>query len=618
MIVPMQHLTLLCMAGEGERTIERLRALGCVHLDLSGAASPEFTIAKSAFSDAERAARLLAKSAKDARTAGLAPVTDAQFDSLKGDAFVEAVLAKGAERDAILAEAAELRRTAQTYEPFGDFDPALAALLKKDGLATTLVKAPAQSGRAACPQAAAWRVEDNAPYQGGYAQRISIVGKNAYYAVVAPAGVAIEPPQGGEIVPMPAERLSETKRRLADAERRADAVLAALAAANARIGAISDRYPELKDNIEFAAAEDALGKQGAIAYIEGWMPADSLPALRAAAVSNGWGLAVRDPRNDEAPPTLIRPPKLFRPVVALFEGLGIAPAYNEADVSVPFLCYFSIFFAMLVGDGGYGAIMLAATLWGWRKTRPTEGHRPRAVRSWLTLMTVFSSATVLWGILSNTWFGAAIPWCANWTTVSWLGDPTYHNMMFLCFTIGVSHLMLARIWNGVCRINDTTCLAEFGWAGILLFMYCTVNSIVGIWQGIPKVMLVVFGVSLVLVFGFTVKPSELKTRGAELGMLPLNVMSALGDIISYVRLFAVGLASVKVAQNFNDMATGLSLPIWAKIVPMILILAVGHLLNFAMAGLSILVHAVRLNTLEFSNHKGVSWAGVAFKPFRKN
>jgi V/A-type H+-transporting ATPase subunit I len=94
-------------------------------------------------------------------------------------------------------------------------------------------------------------------------------------------------------------------------------------------------------------------------------------------------------------------------------------------------------------------------------------------------------------------------------------------------------------------------------------------------------------------------------------------VSALGDIISYVRLFAVGLASVKVAENFNAMAINLGLPLWAKIVPMILILLVGHGLNFAMAGLSILVHAVRLNTLEFSNHKGITWAGYAFKPFKR-
>jgi V/A-type H+-transporting ATPase subunit I len=239
-------------------------------------------------------------------------------------------------------------------------------------------------------------------------------------------------------------------------------------------------------------------------------------------------------------------------------------------------------------------------------------------------MTAFSLATVFWGALSNTWFGAQIPWCANWPTVRWLADPSYGNMMLLCFTIGASHLILARLWNAVCRINDSTCVAEFGWAGILLFMYFVTNSIVGIFSGIPSVLYWVFGVSLVMVFGFSVKPSELKTRGAELGMLPLNIMSALGDIISYVRLFAVGLASVKVAENFNAMATGLLDGTGSMFVKslmalaMVAILVLGHALNLVMAGLSILVHAVRLNTLEFSNHKGVSWAGYSFNPFRKN
>jgi V/A-type H+-transporting ATPase subunit I len=276
---------------------------------------------------------------------------------------------------------------------------------------------------------------------------------------------------------------------------------------------------------------------------------------------------------------------------------------------------------MLVGDGAYGAIFLAATLFGWRKYRASRANP--VMKSWLVMLTVFSSATVLWGLLSNTWFGAQIPWCARWPTVEWLADPSYNNMMLLCFTIGVSHLMLARIWNGVCKINDTTCIAEFGWAGILLFMYFVTNSIVGIFKSIPPAMFWVFGVSLAAVFLFTVKPAELKTRGAELGMLPLNIMSALGDIISYVRLFAVGLASVKVAENFNSMATGLvaGAEDWyvkaLMSVLMVAILVVGHALNLAMAGLSILVHAVRLNTLEFSNHKGISWAGYAFKPFKK-
>lgn len=610
MIVPMKHLVLLCVAHDGARTLERLRALGCAHLDLSNAASPRFAAAKGTLADAERAVRILAKSVKEASAAGIAPVSGTRFESLKGDALVAAVLSAEEKRAAAVSEKLELGRTVREYAPFGDFDPVLALALKKDGLETVLVKAPASAPVPSAP--------------GGFAQRLSSDGKTAFYAVIAPVGAAVEIPAGGETVPMPAERFSVTRDRMAEAESRANAVLAELASANERAATISDRYPALKDNIAFAAAENTLASQGEISYIEGWLPEDSIPALRAAAVSNGWGIAVRDPLPDETPPTLIRPPKLFRPVTALFQGLGIAPAYNEADVSVPFMCYFSVFFAMLVGDGAYGAIFLALTLFGWYKTRRADGHRPRAVRSWLTLMTIFSSATIVWGIISNTWFGAQIPWCDKWATVQWLGDPSYKNMMFLCFTIGVSHLMTARIWSGVCLVNDRTCLAQFGWAGILLFMYLVTNSIVGIFSSVPSWGYWVFGISLVLVFGFTLKGNELKSRGIELGMLPLNIMSALGDIISYVRLFAVGLASVQVAANFNDMATGLmskSEALWAKpllAVALVLVLLFGHGLNLLMAGLSILVHAVRLNTLEFSNHKGISWAGYAFSPFKRN
>jgi V/A-type H+-transporting ATPase subunit I len=176
---------------------------------------------------------------------------------------------------------------------------------------------------------------------------------------------------------------------------------------------------------------------------------------------------------------------------------------------------------MLVGDEAYGAIFLAVT-WLLRKKLP---------RSWYVLMLVFSSATIVWGVLSNTWFGAQLPFLASLPAAQWLADPSYRNMMFLCFTIGVSHLMLARLWNAVCRLPDSTSIAEFGWAGILLFMYFVTNFIVGIFLSIPGWAYVLFSISLFCVFAFMLKPKEFKSRGAELGMLPLNIMSALGDII---------------------------------------------------------------------------------------
>ena len=543
MIVKMLHLDLVCLAAEKEKTLTQLRDLGAVHLDLSSAQGATVAAAKGAAADAEKAVRLILKARGKEKDVNI------------HERSVAEILAIDADRETLKAAKDELERTIRTYEPYGDFDPELAAQLLKN-------------------------VE----------------------------GLRDVVPLPEKLPPM---RLSKMREKLDRIENRITIDIAKIAGSDESV--ILKNYPALADKIAFESAKELVGEQGELAYVSGWIPATGRGAFAAAAAEMGWGTLLREPADGEIPPTLVEPPKMFRPMKALFSGLGIAPAYTEADVSVPFMCYFSLFFAMLVGDGAYGAIFLAGTL-AMRKKLP---------RSWFTLLTVFSSATVLWGLLSNTWFGAGIPWCADWPTVKWLADPSYHNMMLLCFTIGVSHLMLARIWNGVCKAPDSTCVAEFGWAGILLFMYLVTNSIVGIFPGIPKWGFWVLGVSIVAVFGFSVKPSELKTRGAELGMLPLNVMSALGDIISYVRLFAVGLASVKVAENFNSMATGLisSENAWwmnaLMCVAMVAILVVGHALNLAMAGLSILVHAVRLNTLEFSNHKGVSWSGYEYRPFKR-
>ena len=555
MIVRMRHLDLVCVSSEKERTLERLRQLGVVHLDLASASGAEVASAKGEIADAERAVRLIQKS----RTKGAEP-GDRERD-------VGEVLAIEKDRETLVAEKERLEREIRVYEPYGDFDPQLAAALMAKG--------------------------------------------------VDLASVAELPAR------LPAMRLGKMREKLSRVENRIAIDTAKLSDCDENF--ILKRFDSLKDRIAFAEAKELLSDHGAVSVISGWLPAtresaflDEVRHVKAdlfeRAHSLGWGVYLRDAAEGEIPPTLIEPPRLFRSVRVLFEGLGVAPAYTETDVSVPFMCYFSLFFAMLVGDGAYGAIFLAATL-ALRKKLP---------RSWFTLLAVFSAATIGWGVLSNTWFGAQLPFLSSLPTAVWLADPSYNHMMLLCFTIGVSHLMLARIWNGVCRLPDTTAIAEFGWAGVLLMMSLVTNSIVGIFPSFPGWGIGLGAVSVACVFLFSVKPSELKTRGAELGMLPLNIMSALGDIISYVRLFAVGLASVKVAENFNQMAIGLvdgAESWWVKALmtlAMVAILVFGHVLNLMMAGLSILVHAVRLNTLEFSNHKGITWSGYAFNPFRKH
>ena len=547
MIVPMLHVDLLATAGAKEQALEALRSMGAVHLDLSGAGGAGVVAARGRAARAERAVRVIRKARESLEYADTLTLLPCNVDG------VLELEEKRADSEARLAAA---EKEIARVEPYGDFDPALAAkLVEKTG----------------------GRLRD----------------------------VASLPD------PLPAKSLSELRAEAAEMKGRLLETVSALAASDEE--SILSQYAGLADALAFEAAKEKMEASGAVAHIAGWLPAPREGEMLAAARREGWGVLLRGREPGETPPTLVEPPRLFRPVKALFAGLGVSPCYDEADVSVPFMCYFSLFFAMLVGDGAYGALFLAATV----------ALRRKLPRSWFVLLTVFSSATVVWGILSNTWFGAALPWCASWPTVRWLADPSYRNMMLLCFTIGASHLILARLWNAVCRAPDSTALAELGWAGVLLAMYLVVNTIVGIFPAVPGWGAVVGGTSVALVFLFSVKPSELKTRGAELGMLPLNIMSALGDIISYVRLFAVGLASVKVAENFNAMAVNLfdgapsALGKALAAVAMVAILAVGHGINIMMAGLSVLVHAVRLNTLEFSNHKGVTWGGYAYSPFRK-
>ena len=538
MIVRMRHLDLVCIASEKEATLEKLRALGAVHLDLGVASGASIAAAKGEIEDAEKAVRLVLK----ARGKGFSEEIRLRK--------VGEILALDEDRATLVAEKERLEREIKVYAPYGDFDPALAKRLLDRGI----------------------DLKDELPAK------------------------------------LPAMRLSKMQEKLGRVENRIAVDTAKIARSDEQ--AILREYPSLRERMEFEQAKELMAAKGAVAVVSGWVPETGVGGLASAAHDEGWGLLLREPAEGETPPTLVEPPRLFRSIKALFDGLGILPAYDEADVSVPFMCYFSLFFAMLVGDGAYGAIFLVGTLL----------LRKRMPKAWFVLMTVFSLATIGWGVLSNTWFGAGLPWCANWPTVRWLageGAPAgheYDNIMFLCFTIGVSHLMLARIWNGIVRINDRSCLREFGWAGIVLFMYILTNTIIGIFSGIPVWAYWMFGVSFLTVFA--------SVKGVEKGMLFLNTMSALGDVISYVRLFAVGLASVKVAENFNGMAISIfnsADAIWVKpllAIAMILVLLAGHALNIAMAGLSILVHAVRLNTLEFSNHKGVTWAGYAFRPFK--
>jgi V/A-type H+-transporting ATPase subunit I len=107
-------------------------------------------------------------------------------------------------------------------------------------------------------------------------------------------------------------------------------------------------------------------------------------------------------------------------------------------------------------------------------------------------------------------------------------------------------------------------------------------------------------------------------QAADIFQFPFDIIGSFTDVLSYIRLFAVGLAGACIAGSFNGMAFDLC-QVSAWLIPAgVIVVVIGHALNIALALLSVLVHAVRLNTLEFSNHTGLSWSGQSFNPFKSH
>ena len=603
MIVPMLRLTLLCAAKERLAALNALRALGCVHVALEVRDGEGIRRAAAGVAAAEQALRVLDAAKKGGafvfKPDAASPVAAMGFDALLAAAKAPAAPTSAAEvnRLAELAtrlaeEAFGYRLALRRYAPFGEVDPATVAALAAAGLPVRLFKAPQKVADELGDAAYLFRVESGFAYG---------------------AWISAEPlPASCEAIPLPELATATMRARADEAEAAAEALKAQLAACEAL-------RPELRREVAAATADRTaaevaanLRDAGDVAYLRGYLPARAEADLLAMARAEGWGVVTEEPDADDPNvPVLLEPPRAFRSIGVVFKGLGILPGYTEGDVSIPFYAFFSLFFAMLVGDAGYGALMLAAVIAAavalWRKP---------SARPALTVFAVFSLSTVLWGVLSGTYFGidkAALPACLTAIpTVGWLGSND--NMMFLCFLIGAVHISIARLWNAALLFPNLKTLGEVGWLCVTWGMFTVVCNIVVAWFAAPlglMVGLVGAGVVLILIPLF----ADIRNEGVNVGMLPLNVISAMGDIISYVRLFAVGLASVKVAENFNAMALGLDLPVLLRVLAVAAILLVGHGLNLAMGALSVLVHAVRLNTLEFSNAKGITWAGQPYAPF---
>lgn len=383
-----------------------------------------------------------------------------------------------------------------------------------------------------------------------------------------------------------------------------------------------------QNDAEFSSVKNTAKSQDGLVWLTGYIPVSETEKFVACAKENGWAYQYETVEVDDGfVPTKVKYNKLTSLMKPIFDILGTVPGYGEYDISFWFLSFFTLFFAMIIGDAGYGVIFLIAAIVLVLKSKKFTNAT--------LLLTVLSVATIIWGAVTGTWFGIEsamkVPFLKALVIPSFANYPQYFGMetasvqnsvMKFCFSIGVIQLSLACLMNIRRKITrkDLSMFADIGWLLSICALYFMVLFLVINQPTNIKIVaaVVAVGFLLVAVFG-GMSPEKTFAQGLKSGLSDtftvfLNTISAFGNVMSYIRLFAVGMASLAIAQSFNNMSAGFSGPL---LIVGIIIAAVGHIMNIVMGFLSVVVHGVRLNLLEFSGQLGMEWSGTAYEPFKR-
>lgn len=539
--------------------------------------------------------------------------------SLRGEAFDkehERLNELIAERKSIEEEHRSLSQEVSRIAEWGSFDPAEIAALKDAGIPLyfyTLAKKE-------CDKLVS---DENVSFI-----RLRDVNKQSAIAVLYQP---LEKSVAATEFQLPTSSLDELQSRIAAGDRRTAEIKKALAEANTLVDSYKLRIKEMEEN-EMLHKVDAtcIDAEDTITLLQGYVPEERIGDFKKAAAENGWAYLIDDPTDEENPPTLLKYKGLIRIIQPIYDILGTVPGYREYDISLYFLIYFSIFFAMIVGDAGYGLLfLLLAVVMNVKSKKCSDAN---------ILIYVLSATTIVWGALTGTWFGSLevvqalpflqkliIPQICNYSMELFGIDSEFSQncVMKFCFILGASQLGLACVINVVskARKKDLSLFADIGWFIDICVLYMlTLYLVIG--ESIsftPVIWGVAIGFVMVVCFG-NQGPGVSFVKGLTSGLggfftTFLNTISCFSNIMSYIRLFAVGMASLAIAQSFNDMSA-MMLSGWA-LPAGILVIVIGHALNLVMGMLSVVVHGVRLNLLEFSGQLGMEWTGYNYDPFRK-
>ena len=603
MITKMKKITFLAYHKEYESFLNSLRELGVVHTveKQQGAAD------NTELQDNIRLSSRLAATLKLLQNIKLEKDTAAVKEGGTSDRGMQVL----DEVDALQVEKNKLSQQLQAYAKerdallaWGDFEPESIQRLNDAGYTI---------GFYTCSEGN-YKEEWETEYHAMVINRIS---SKVFFITLTKAGEEVD--LDVEQVKLPAYSLTSVQQLYADTEQAIvenDRKLAALAEKD--IPALKEALKELQSNIEFSkvvlSTEQVAGEK--LMLLEGWAPARNKIEIEAFLDASHVYYEISDPTPEDNVPIELNNKGFFswfEPICKLY----MLPKYNELDLTPFFAPFFMIFFGLCLGDSGYGLFLfIGATAYRLMAKKLTP-----SAKSIISLIQVLATSTFFCGLLTGTFFGANI-YNLDWPIVQRLKHAVFmdNNDMFqLSLILGVVQIMFGMVLKAVnqtIQFGFKYAVATIGWIILLVSM--------GVSALLPAVLpmggtihLVILGIAAVMIFLFNT-PGKNVFLNIGLGLWDSYnmVTGLLGDVLSYVRLFALGLSGGILAGVFNSLATGMS-PDNAIMGPivMVLIFVIGHAINIFMNVLGAMVHPMRLTFVEFFKNSGYEGGGTEYKPF---
>ena len=589
MVTEMTKYDFILMSGDANAFLEKLQTVGMVDITRSLKPVDEQSEKLSARADIYRKALSTLKAVEKADDPGQKPAD-----------FAVEVMETLRDKEALEAQLPQLRKDADELVPWGQFDAKNFDRLKKNGLKLHFYKAKAIDP--------AWTEQ--------YAlSEISNIGGYSYFVVVSDSEDYNFPLKE---LPAPEKDYAAIEQQIADLE-------AQVKQKEQRLAQLKWHEPVIQAELDKALSKldlhlaHASGEKAAEDYItvfEGFAPAETEPALHDMLEKENVFYLVDKAKAEDNPPIKLKNNKFVSMFELLTDMYG-RPKYNEFDPTVFISIFFMLFFAFCMGDMGYGLVLILASL-GLKKM----------LGNIAPLGVTLGIATTVVGFFFHTFFSVDM---LQW---SWLPEGVknimlpsqiagYDGTMVLALLVGVVHICLAMIvktYQSTKVKGFANSLGTWGWTllivgGVIVGAFAllgVMDTSVATWA------IIIIGIlsALGIFFLNDLHRNPLVNMGAGLWDTYQMVTGLLGDVLSYLRLYALGLAGAKLGEAFNAIGVQALGDGGVNWIFFILIVVVGHVLNVAMCVLGAFVHPLRLNFLEFFKNSGYEGSGRIYHPLK--